>query len=180
MLVEIPLIQRFILFLGQPLYAIAVILSSLLISSGIGSMIAGSFSREVVLSRLRLLIFLLCVLLVFSIYGLPRLFEDFLGAPGSLKIFLTLCVISPLGILMGMALPIGIKLLEEDGPSIIPWVWGINGACSVLGSIIAWGLSLNFGYNTTLWTATGFYCTACVIIFCRARVSQRRSLIEAS
>ncbi|MEI6126019.1 MAG: hypothetical protein WCQ99_05635 [Pseudomonadota bacterium] len=180
MLVEIPLIQRFILFLGQPLYAIAVILSSLLISSGIGSMIAGSFAREKVLSRLRFLIFLLCVLLVLSIYGLPLLFEHFLGAPGYLKILLTLCVISPLGIFMGMALPIGIKLLEEDGPSIIPWVWGINGACSVLGSIIAWGLSLNFGYTTTLWAATAFYFTACVIMFCRSRVCKRQPLAEAT
>lgn len=173
MLVEIPLIQRFILFLGQPLYAIAVILSSLLISSGIGSMIAGSFSNEKILNRLWLLISLLCILLVFNIYGVPILFDRFLGAPGSLKTFLTLCIITPLGIFMGMALPVGIRLLEKDGPSIIPWVWGINGACSVLGSIIAWGLSLNFGYTSTLWAAAAVYCTAGLIIYCRASILQR-------
>ena len=157
MLVEIPLIQKFILFLGQPLYAIAVILSTLLIFSGMGSIMAGGFSQRELLSRLLLVIAVLCVLIVGSIYTLPLVFDSFLGMSVMVRLIISVLLIMPLGILMGMILPLGIRLLEQDGKEMIPWVWGINGACSVMGSIIAWGLSLNFGYNLTLWTAAAAY-----------------------
>ena len=164
MLVEIPLIQKFILFLGQPLYAIAVILSSLLIFSGIGSLLSGRFSQDKALSRLRTILFILCLLFVISIYTLPVIFETFLGSTTPVRVIIAMLLIIPLGILMGMAFPLGIRLLEQDIPAIIPWVWGVNGACSVMGSILAWGLSLNFGYNTTLWTATVIYGCACLVM----------------
>ncbi|MBM4310786.1 MAG: hypothetical protein FJ119_07560 [Deltaproteobacteria bacterium] len=167
MLIEIPLIQKFILFLGQPLYAIAVILSSLLIFSGIGSLLAGSFDENAMHIRVRIVLLVLCVLLAGSVYSLPLIFDRFLGTPGILKIIVTLCAIAPLGICMGMALPIGIRLVEQDGPSIIPWVWAVNGACSVLGSVLAWGISLNFGFNATLWTAVAVYLGACLIMCAR-------------
>jgi len=175
MLVEIPLIQKFILFLGQPLYAIAVILSSLLIFSGIGSLLAGKFEDRVIQNRLRLILTILCILLAACIYSLPFIFDQFLGTPGLFKIIVTLCTIAPLGMCMGMALPIGIKLVEKDGPSIIPWVWAVNGACSVLGSVVAWGISLNFGFNATLWAAIGAYCAAGVIICFRTQKTQYKS-----
>jgi len=164
MLVEIPLIQKFILFLGQPLYAIAVILSTLLIFSGIGSLTAGRFTDQAILNRLRTVILALCTFLIIYIYGLPAIFETFLGASGLTRVVISIILICPLGILMGMAFPLGIRLLEQDGPSMIPWVWGVNGACSVMGSILAWGLSLNFGYNITLWAATVIYGCACLVM----------------
>jgi len=172
MLIEIPLIQKFILFLGQPLYAIAVILSSLLIFSGIGSMIASSFDISTMPRRLRLVLAILCVCIACSIYCMPVIFDQFLGTPGILKIIVTLCAIAPLGICMGMALPVGIRLVEQDNPTIIPWVWAINGACSVLGSVLAWGISLNYGFNATLWTAAAAYATACAVICFRKQHTQ--------
>jgi len=165
MLVEIPLIQKFILFLGQPLYAIAVILSTLLISSGTGSLLAGKFSDQTTLKRLPAIIAILCILLIIYIYGLPVTFEAFLGKSGLARVVLSIVLICPLGLLMGMAFPLGIRLLEKDVAPMIPWVWGVNGACSVMGSILAWGLSLNFGYNATLWTATVIYGCACLVMF---------------
>ena len=168
MLVEIPLIQKFILFLGQPLYAIAVILSTLLISSGTGSLLAGRFSDQSTLKGLRAVIFILCLLLVLSIYGLPVIFETFLGVSGLTRTVLSMALIFPLGILMGMAFPLAIRLLERDGAAMIPWVWGVNGACSVMGSILAWGLSLNFGYNATLWTAAAVYGCACLVMILKS------------
>jgi predicted membrane-bound spermidine synthase len=164
MLVEIPLIQKFILFLGQPLYAIAVILSSLLIFSGIGSLLSGKFSQHTVLNRLRTIIPVLCIFFILYIYGLPVIFKTFLGTTGLVRVILSMVLIAPLGIMMGMAFPLGIRLLEQDGPAMIPWVWGVNGACSVMGSIVAWGLSLNFGYNVALWTATIIYGCACLVM----------------
>jgi len=175
MLVEIPFIQKFILFLGQPLYAIAVILSSLLIFSGLGSILAGRFSQGKVLSRLRTIIFILCTLLVVYIYGLPFIFDAFLGMPVIIRLVISVLLIIPLGILMGMAFPLGIRLIEEAAPSMIPWVWGVNGACSVMGSIIAWGLSLNFGYNVTIGAATSVYgCALLVMVLKSHSLPQKR------
>jgi len=168
MLVEIPMIQKFILFLGQPLYAIAVILSTLLISSGTGSLLAGRFSNQTTLKWLRTVTFILCILLIIYIYVMPVTFETFLGESGLTRVILSILLICPLGLLMGMAFPLGIRLLEQDGPAMIPWVWGVNGACSVMGSIVAWGLSLNFGYNVTLWTATVIYGCACLVMTLKA------------
>ncbi len=173
MLVEIPLIQQFILFLGQPLYAIAVILSSLLISSGIGSLLSGRFAQHKAQNRLCTAIITLCVILAIYIYGLSSMFNVFLGTPAFWRFIIAVLLIIPLGLLMGMAFPLGIQLLEQDGPSIIPWVWGINGACSVMGSIIAWGFSLNFGYNFTLCAAAAVYSCAFLIMALKPSVANR-------
>jgi spermidine synthase len=173
MLVEIPLIQKFILFLGQPLYAIAVILSTLLIFSGMGSMLAGRFSPGDVLARLCTVILVLCTVMIIYIYGLPIMFDTFLGISGMVRGVITVVLIMPLGILMGMAFPLGIRLLEQDGKTMIPWVWGVNGACSVMGSIVAWGLSLNFGYTMTLWMATAVYGCAFLVMAGKPRLLQQ-------
>jgi spermidine synthase len=173
MLVEIPLIQKFILFLGQPLYAIAVILSSLLIFSGIGSLLSGRFLQHETQSRLCTAIFALCVILAIYVYGLSYMFNMFLGTLALWRFIIAVLLIIPLGLLMGMFFPLGIRLLEQDGPSMIPWVWGINGACSVMGSIIAWGFSLNFGYNFTLWAATAVYGCAFLIMVLKPSFSYK-------
>lgn len=178
MLVEIPLIQKFILFLGQPLYAIAIILSSLLIFSGIGSLLSGKFPQQSVISRLKTSIFALCILLLVYVYGLSSVFDLFLGASALIRFIIAVLLIIPLGLLMGMALPLGIRLLEHDGPSMIPWVWGVNGACSVMGSIIAWGLSLNFGYNFTLCIAIAVYGGACCIMLLKPSRAEQKVLLH--
>ena len=167
MLVEIPLIQKFILFLGQPLYAIAVILSCLLIFSGVGSLLAGRIPLETVAGRLRLIIALLCVFLTVSIFTFPAIFNLFLGSPAAVRFLISVLLVLPLGLVMGMALPLGIRLIEQDAAPIIPWVWAVNGACSVMGSVVAWGLSLNFGYNATIWMATAVYAIAGLVMFLR-------------
>ena len=167
MFVEIPLIQKFILFLGQPLYAIATILSTLLISSGLGSLCAGRFSNEQARRGLLFVIFSLVVLLIIYIYLLPPVFNVFLGMQGMVRFLIAVILIIPLGMLMGIAFPMGIRLLENDGHAMIPWVWGINGACSVMGSIMAWGVSLNFGYNMTIWTAAAIYAAGFIIMACK-------------
>ena len=160
MLVEIPLIQKFILFLGQPMYAISTILSSLLIFSGIGSLTAGRFSDSHVSISLGRVISAICLLLVVYVFGMPFIFDSLLGASISIRVMAAITLIFPLGMLLGMALPLGVRLLEKDGVAMIPWVWGINGACSVLGSILAWGIALNFGYNVTLWSGVTVYVLA--------------------
>ena len=163
MFVEIPLIQKFILFLGQPLYAMATILSALLISSGLGSLAAGACSDDRIPGRLSFILTGTCALLVLYIFGLPYVFNTFMGTAGYIRALLSVTLIFPLGMMLGTALPLGIRLLEKDGPTMIPWAWGVNGACSVMGSVIAWGLSLNFGYTVTICLAALMY-AVCLLI----------------
>ncbi len=77
-----------------------------------------------------------------------------------IRLIVSIMLIFPPGMFLGMAFPLGIRLLEKDGATMIPWVWGINGACSVLGSILAWGIALNFGYNVTIWSGLTVYVLA--------------------
>ena len=180
MLVEIPLIQKFILLLGQPLYSISVILAALLISSGVGSMLSGRISEKAGPSALRSVICIICTLLIITIYGLPVLFDACLGMSTAIRILIAIIVVLPLGILMGMTLPLGIRLLEQEIPSMIPWVWSLNGACSVMGSIAAWGLSLNYGYHATLWTAVIVYGCACISMILKSLAVRQQEQIVLS
>lgn len=178
MLVEIPFIQKFILFLGQPLYAIAVVLSALLIFSGIGSLLGGACSPRGIVASLRTALLLICSLLLVYVLALPAIFDYFLGMPVVLRLGITLLLIMPLGILLGLALPMGIRLLDQDSPAMIPWMWAINGATSVMGSIIAWGLSLNFGYNATMLTAVFVYGCAFLVIVLKPRSLSPGPVVE--
>ena len=66
-----------------------------------------------------------------------------------------------------------VRILEQEDHTMIPWVWGVNGACSVMGSAAAWGLSLNFGYSATLWAATLAYAAAFLTVILKPAPPQQ-------
>lgn len=153
MLIEVALISKFILFLGQPIYALTAVLCTILISAGIGSYWSG---RNVGTSRAalrRVIVAALAGIVALSFLVevvFPRLLG---GAPFLLCIALTIATLAPVAFLMGMPFPLGLRLLDREGPEwgqLIPWVWGINGATSVLGSILAITIAINFGFRTTM------------------------------
>jgi len=148
MLIEIPLFQKFILFLGQPVHAMATLLFSLLVGGGIGSWASGSFWRGNAVSKLRLAAMIVALLVTIYILFLGRVFALFLGAPFYFRLTISFMLLSPLGFFMGIPFPQGLKLLEETGFSIyIPRMWGINGIGSVLGSALAIAWSISFGFS---------------------------------
>ena len=101
MLVEIPLIQKFILLLGQPLYSISTILAALLVSSGVGSMLSGRISEKAGLFAVRSVTWIICALLIITIYGLPVLFDACLGMSTAIRILISIIVVLPSGNLDG-------------------------------------------------------------------------------
>lgn len=141
--VEIPLIQRFILFLGQPAYALATVLFTLLLFSGLGSRIAHRVSQRLALA-------LVAVVALVLPWLLPGLFALSLGLPLGLRLAETIMVLAPLGLLMGMPFPLGIRWLEQAAPGLVPWAWGVNGAASVVSSVLAALLALSFGFSAVL------------------------------
>jgi len=157
MMIEIGLLRRFILFLGHPIYALAVILFALLIFSGLGSRLSADRAGD----RRFLQRILLALVLLSPIYCflLPGILTTLVGLSLPLRCLIAVVLLVPLALLLGMPLPLGMALLHPQGESI-PWSWGINGAASVLGTILAVVVAMNFGFNLTILMGTTLYLVA--------------------
>jgi len=158
LLVEMPMIQQFILYLDHPTYAMAVVLFSLLLFSGFGSR-WGSKILSISAALLILLTFLTGWLFL-----LPAILRATLGLPLAARISISIISIAPIGFLMGIPFPAGLEWMRECTPSdennhaegMVAWLWAVNGSTSVLASILSSLLSLSFGFNRTL--AVGIIC----------------------
>jgi len=173
MLVEIPLIQRFILFLGHPIYALSVILFSLLLFSGLGSYLTTFISPSRAEKYLLGILAALGLLLVFYIFYLPDFMNALLAMKTGYKVLLTVFLLLPLGLLMGMPLPLGIKLVDMWASILIPWVWGVNGATSVLASVLAMAIAITFGFSIALIVGQTAYLLAMLPILLLPRKGVR-------
>ena len=144
-MVEIALLQRFLLFLGQPIYTYAVILAGLLIFTGAGSWIAGRMKQTHALSR-SLLIALAVVVITALIT--PPVFQIFLGYALAVRIAISLLLVAPLGLSLGMPFPLGLRLASAQTTSIGAWAWGVNGFFTVIGTVLALILGMIFGFRS--------------------------------
>jgi hypothetical protein len=102
------------------------------------------------------------VLLVMTLI-LPLVIEASLPMTLAERLAVTVLVVAPLGYLMGQPFPLGIALLRRRSDRLIPWVWSLNGALSVLGSILTLVLAINFGYTTTMLVGPAAYLAAAVV-----------------
>lgn len=159
MFVEIGLLRRFSIFLGPPIYALAVILCSLLVSSGVGALLSGRLSETRLRRGLPLVLLALVLLSLCYGFGLPGLLERWLGLTLPIRCLVAGVLLAPLGLLMGMPLPLGMRLFHRDG-SAVPWSWGVNSATSVLGAILAVAVAMNAGFTMTLFVGTLLYLLA--------------------
>lgn len=150
MVVEVSLIQEFILFLGQPAYSVTFVLGSLLLFSGVGSYMSSRVSGRKVF--LPLLSSLALVTLV-----LPLFIHSFLGLPLSLKVVSGLLVLTPLSLFMGMPFPSKLRALPPD---TIPSAWCMNGCSSVCGSVLAVMVALSLGFHAVFLMGLLWYCAA--------------------
>tara|TARA_Y100000310_G_C20700237_1_gene829022 strand:- start:418 stop:2724 length:2307 start_codon:yes stop_codon:yes gene_type:complete len=157
MVIEIAQIQRLILFLGHPTYSLSVVLFSLLVAGGIGSYLTRRIpSRSY--KALQLLIALIGILAVIGI-ATPFLITRFQGYPIGTRILASLLIMIPLGVFMGMAFPLGLRLHKKHSTEL-PWYWGINGAASILASILAVIIAMTAGISRAYWTGVLFYVIA--------------------
>jgi len=163
LLVEMPLIQRFILYLDRPAYAFSLVLFCILFFSGLGS----RFGSPKIGSQKGLI--LLIGLLLGYVFVLPRILNVTLGLPIVARLAVSVLLIAPLGFLMGIPFPTGLERLRKHQTDIsseellVGWIWAVNGACSVVASILASLLSLTFGLGLTFVVGGIFYLIACLI-----------------
>ena len=149
-MVEIPLIQRFTLFLGHPIYSLAVVLFSILFFSSLGSLSTRGASADSARLFLKRALLPLCVILLAYVFFLEPLIHALIGIPTPLKIAVSLALVAPLGWLMGMPFPLGIKLISKDAQFLIPWCWSLNGAFSVLASVGSIVTAISFGFSAAM------------------------------
>ncbi len=180
LMVEIPLVQRFSLFLGHPIYALAVILFSVLLFSGVGSYLSGRLAGRHPERGAALVIPLLLFLLAVYAFGLTPLLRSLLWLELAARIAFSVLLIAPLGVLMGMPMPLGISLLDRTRPALIPWMWGVNGATSVVASVLAMVVSLNIGLRGTLLVGMGIYAVAWLAMIGLRFVLAKTPVVEGS
>jgi len=162
-MIEIAFIQRFTLYLGQPVFTLAVIIAGLLLSTGVGSYFSGKYQINNIQLRKKYIPILLAVLLLTS-FLTPVLFKLTIHLALVTRIILTLVLLAPMGILLGIPFPTGIKTVSKESDNFIPWAWGVNGFFTVIGSVGAVILGMMLGFNIVILLAILCYAFAMFLI----------------
>jgi hypothetical protein len=154
--VEIPLIQRYILLVGHPTVALAVVLLALLASSGVGSALSTRIPwRAAALGVALLTAAYPCLLAPFTRAVLPL--------PFGWRLLTAALTITPLGLLMGTMFPRGMAVLEARAPRLIPWAWAVNGTLSVISAVGAALLALDRGFGMVITAGAVCYLLAALL-----------------
>jgi hypothetical protein len=159
MFIEVSQLQRLVIFLGHPTYSLSVVLFSLLLSSGLGSYL----SAYLIGKGKKISLICLCCLVVVALAYMPistQVISALETATTLERILATIAIIFPLGLFMGMPIPLGINLASGKSSQILPWLWGINGATSVCASVITVAVSINWGLAASYWTGVAIYILA--------------------
>lgn len=152
MMVQIPLIQRFSLYLGHPVYAVSVLMCSMILAAGIGSFLSDriDINRDPWTTWLPISI---VVLLVGVYLTSGWIIQNTIELELTIRCLIVVCIVSLPAILMGMCFPLGLRLFREYSQACLPWMWGINGATGVLATVFAVAISMWSGINTSLLIA---------------------------
>jgi hypothetical protein len=155
--VEIALIQRFNLYLGNPAYALAVVLFTMLLASGTGGFVADRWRERRAILPMMLTV---CLALAGTLAILSRLISGTMAAPIPIRIALAVLTVAPVGFVMGMPFPTGLRQAGRISPSLVSWAWAVNGATSVTGSVLAVIVSMGVGLTASYLAGLSAYVVA--------------------
>ncbi len=169
-LVEIAFIQRFVLFLGHPTYALTMVIFLLLLSSGAGSLFSRLWLPQTEMGALPLA--LVVATLLTYVFLLPARLAGLVGLPFEYRLLISGVLLIPLGFVMGMPFPTGLRALADiqvphhpsSTDNTIEWAWAMNAAASVLGSVLAMVIAIQFGLTVTLACGAAAYASAWALI----------------
>ncbi|MGH8747399.1 MAG: hypothetical protein ACREUK_13045, partial [Burkholderiales bacterium] len=152
---------------GHPVYSLTVTLFSLLLGTGLGSLV----SRRVRMDRVRQItvaaILAAALAAASAAFGLERLVDFSVPWPLGVRVVVAAIVLIPLGVLLGFGLPGGMRMLDRVRPEIVAWGWGMNGAFSVIGASFAIFCAMNWGFSVTFLVAALAYLLAAGLLFTR-------------
>lgn len=160
MLIEIAQMQRLLVLLGHPTYSLSVVLFSLLVCGGVGSALTtGVPAARAARSAARRLMLLMATLAVIGLLT-PRLVAGYQSSATAWRIVLAVALLAPAGVGMGMAFPLGLKAALEQAGDVAAWLWALNGALSVVGSVLGVVIAMAAGISATWWCGTACYALA--------------------
>ena len=157
MLIEIFLIQRFVFFLNNPIYSTSIVITSMLIISGIGNLASKYIYKNNSVMRVRIACIGIALSLIFYIFLLTPILSLFRAESMFIRIIFSILLIAPSAFFMGMPFPNGLSALTENRPRLLPWAWGMNGGLSVAGSALANLISVSSGYTLLLIISIAVY-----------------------
>jgi spermidine synthase len=171
--IEIAFIQRFILFLGTPLYAAAVVIAGFLFFAGLGSALSARMGTQTpqdtgpaaLPGRRAAVVLFTCLIAVLSLaylFVLPVVFAQLIALGELARIVIALALIAPLAFCMGLPFPLGLAELSDARPRLVPWAWGVSGCASVMGAVLAQVLAIHFGFTAVVLVAALIYVVAAV------------------
>jgi predicted membrane-bound spermidine synthase len=172
-LVEIAFIQRFVLFLGHPTYALTVVIFLLMVSSGAGSLVSRRWLPRPEMVWVPLIA--IVGALTAYVFVLPGLLAAWVGMPLDSRFLVSGALLIPLGFAMGMPFPTGLRSLagkavakfhegHDQTDNAVEWAWAMNAAASVLGSVLAMVIAIQFGLTVTLACGAMAYLLAVVLM----------------
>jgi len=162
MFMEIAFIQKFVLFLSHPLYAVAVVLCAFLVFAAAGSWLAGNWriARWQATSKVTLAVIAMGAIALLYLAILPYLFQALIHLPDATKIIISIALIAPLAMCMGVPFPTAMARLAGTNEQAIPWAWAINGFASVVGAVLATLLAIHLGFAAVILLAVLAYALA--------------------
>jgi len=172
-LVEIAFIQRFVLFLGHPTYALTVVIFLLMLSSGAGSLFSRCWLPRTELAWMPITLVISALLV--DVFFLPHWLAAWVGLGFYYRLVVSGLLLAPLGFVMGMPFPTGLRALAADpvlgistaaanDDNVVEWAWAMNAAASVLGSVLAMVIAIQFGLNVTLGCGVAAYLLALLLL----------------
>lgn len=179
---EITLIQRLVLFLGYPTYSLTVTLASILVFTGVGALLSERVARR----RSRAvggLLGALALLTAFYAFGLTPLTDALFGLPLLVRVAAAFVVLAPLGLCLGMFMPLGLGTvagLSDHPREYVAWGWAVNGFFSVIGAVLTTILAMTFGFGTVLVVAFLVYVGAVVVLRSMVRAPSHATAAPAA
>ena len=168
LMLEMAFIQRFTLFLGHPLFAVAVVLSSFLCFAGVGSACSSRLTARPAGTRswshLDSVLVILATLALLYVAVLPQIFPVFTGWASGARIVLAVLLIAPLAVLMGIPFPLALREIGTRHRAWVPLAWATNGFASVVSAVAATLLAIQFGFSAVVGFAAGLYLLAGLVI----------------
>lgn len=162
--VETVLIHDLVLFVGHPVYALTAVILTMLLFSGLGSVAVQSVAEEKLSRTLTGVLVGVLALGAFQAWVLPPiLYANFLGLPIGVRVAITMAALTPLGFIMGMPFPLGMRLLRPEASGVVPWAWALNGWMSVVASLGTILISRMYGYSQALAVALAAYAVALLV-----------------
>ena len=157
MLIEVSVLQRFVLLLGHPVYSLTVTLFSLLLGTGLGAAWSRRFDDRSLRRAGVVGVATVAAIAVVVILIATPVVSWAIPFARSTRMLIAVALLVPMGVALGVPMPTGLRLLNARAPQMVPWAWGMNGAMSVLGATLAIFIAMNWGFQVTLLTASATY-----------------------